>query len=213
MTPMLLLAGPSAVGKTTVMEHLLRLYPAFTSIRSMTTRPARSATENEYLHVDDDAFLRAVQGGELLEHTIYGAYRYGTPVCELVRAEACGRVPLLILELTGVHVVKAGPYAVQAVAVYLYDDLPVMAERLRARNTDADGLMRRLQANARDYAAMPGHVDVFDALIRNDATPAETAHAVLAVFNSRLQGRCPMSRADKLAAARALAAQADALPL
>ncbi len=198
------------------MEQMLRLCPTLTPIRSATTRPKRSADETEYWHLDDAAFVRAAAEGTFLEHTVYGAYRYGTPKSEIARAEAEGRIPLLILERSGVNSVKESLYGAFAFAVYLYDDLSVTARRLYERITDdADGealasLRRRLAANAEDYKALPSMVSVWDVFIKNDTSPARTAKAVLAAFDDFCAGKCVMQMQERERIAHALAAQAQA---
>ncbi len=216
MQPFVILAGPSAVGKTTVMENMLRLCPALTPIRSATTRPRRSASESEYLHMQDAAFLHAAAQGAFLEHTVYGAYRYGTPKSEISRAEAEGRIPLLILERSGIRSVKNSAYGASAFAVYLYDDLSVAERRLRERVTDtADreacaSLCRRLAANAEDYTSLPDMVQYLDVLIKNDTSPEDTAIAVLAAFHAFCRGECAMEAEARQHIAQTLAAQAKA---
>lgn len=214
MSHLLILAGPSAVGKTTVMEHMLRMRSDLIPIRSMTTRPRRSEGEDEYLHVDDAAFARAVTQGELLEHTTYGAYRYGTPKSEIARAEAMGKAPLLILELSGVRSIKEGTYAKTAVAVYLYDELSVMEHRLYERElaqrpSEAARTVfeRRREANRRDYASMPSHAALFDLFIKN-REPQDTARSILAAFDRIVCGDTVMPEDEKAAITEALAAGA-----
>ena len=58
MKPMLILAGPSAVGKTTVMERLLAHDDIFSYVHSVTTRPVRFEGDDEYIHLSMDEFRR-----------------------------------------------------------------------------------------------------------------------------------------------------------
>jgi len=189
MSRALVLVGPSAVGKTTVMNELLSLTDRFLPIRSMTTRPARSADDTEYLYVSEQAFAAAVRDGELLEHMTYGTHSYGTPRSELRRVEAEGKCPLLILDLVGARALKTmlGETAVHT--VYLYDSLDVMETRLYTRELahtpSADALtrfVRRKEANIRDYLTLCEYAPYLDVLLSNTADAADAAALVLRSF-------------------------------
>ena len=55
----LIIAGPSAVGKTTVAHRMLELDDRFEFVRSVTTRARRQdAFDNEYIYITDDEFIR-----------------------------------------------------------------------------------------------------------------------------------------------------------
>lgn len=187
----LVLVGPSAVGKTTVMNELMSLSDAFLPLRSMTTRPARSADDTEYLHVSEADFAAAVRDGELLEHMTYGAHAYGTPRSEMCRAEAAGKYPLLILDLVGARALKTALGERDVYTVYLYDALDVMEERLYARELanapSADALtrfVRRKEANVRDYLALSEYSPYLDLFLANTACAADAAALVLKAFKA-----------------------------
>ena len=187
----LVLVGPSAVGKTTVMNELLSLSDRFLPLRSMTTRPARSAHDTEYLHVSEADFAAAVRRGELLEHMTYGAHAYGTPRSEVHRAEAAGKCPLLILDLVGARTLKAALGEGAVYTVYLYDALDVMEKRLYERELahapSADALtrfVRRKQANIRDYLTLSEYSSDLDLFLANTACAADAAALVLKAFEN-----------------------------
>ena len=80
----LILVGPSAVGKTTVANELVRSYGYFSFIRSLTTRPPRGdGNDDEYLYTTREGFLREIECGGVLEHTEYDGTLYGTPRSEI----------------------------------------------------------------------------------------------------------------------------------
>ena len=71
----LILAGPSGVGKTTVAEELALRNPRFVASRSHTTRERRGdGRDGEYIYVTKPEFLNLVSHGEMLEYTSFGAF-------------------------------------------------------------------------------------------------------------------------------------------
>lgn len=208
MTDILILVGPSAVGKTTVMHRILDMADRFMPLRSMTTRPERFAGDSEYLHVSEEDFAAAVARGELLEHMRYGSYSYGTPRAEMARAEAAGKCPLLILDLVGARALKRSDVGERVYTVYLYEALDVLERRLRLREGDAptpEGLLRierRVMANVRDYLSLSDYTGALDVLIDNRPDPHTVAEGILRALAVRYTDP-PAEREAQLSALRA----------
>ena len=185
----LILAGPSAVGKTTVAGRIAEDFPVFTFLRSMTTRPPRTPSDTEYFYVTDDGFDRAVRDGEFLEYATYGAYRYGTPRAEVARAGREGKYPLLVLDRQGVRSLRQAD-GVAPFAVYLYDTPDVLEKRLYERelkeSLSVEAFLtyeRRRQKNLREYGELPSEPELFDMYLEN-RTPEDTARQVAEAFFS-----------------------------
>lgn len=153
---LVVLAGPTAVGKGTVAEQIRREHPEIVLSVSATTRPPRPGeVEGEhYYFVDDARFDEMVAGGELLEHaTVHNKYRYGTPRRPIEEALAAGRSVLLEIDLQGARQVRRA--APDATLVFLlppsWDEL---VQRLVGRGTeDAEERARRLKTAKRELAA------------------------------------------------------------
>lgn len=197
MVKVLIIAGPSAVGKSTLAEELLKLYPSFTLLRSATTRPPRGdGKDGEYIYLTRENFLSAVERGEMLEHTEYSGTLYGTPRSEVVRAAEEGRTPLLILDLEGVRSFSLAE-GISPCSLYVYSELEVMRERLSERFVESgsfpDGEARmneRLAANLHDYRRVAGYADCFYDFVKNEGTPTEVAKRLLAAFTD-FEGGAP----------------------
>lgn len=163
---LVVLAGPTAVGKGTVAGYIRDNYPDVLLSVSATTRAPRPG-ENDgvnYFFVDDTEFDRLIADGELLEWaTVHNAHRYGTPKAPIEKALAAGRSVLLEIDLQGARQVRAA--MPQAKLVFLAP--PSWEELLRrqaGRGTeDAEERERRL-ATARDEMAAK---DEFDELVVN----------------------------------------------
>ncbi|MGN8025802.1 guanylate kinase [Microbacterium sp. 22242] len=158
---LLVLAGPTAVGKGTVAAHIRAHHPQIHLSVSATTRAPRPGEQDgvHYFFVDDAEFDRMIAEDELLEHaTVHNKFRYGTPRRPIERALAEGRTVLLEIDLQGARQVRAADPS--ATLVFLlppsWDEL---VQRLVGRGTeDAEERARRLRT-AKVELASQGEFD------------------------------------------------------
>lgn len=190
MKKLLVLAGPSAVGKTTISDEIMRQNGKFTLSRSATTRaPRGDGHDDEYVYLTRDEFLAAIESGDILEHTEYSGDLYGTPKSEILRAEREGKYALFILDLAGVASLRESEFADDTLFVYIYDTLNTLEERLYARYMDpptVDGLTKfakRKEQNIADYLGFDKHAPLFDLMISNATTVFETAANIIAAMS------------------------------
>lgn len=177
---LIVLAGPTAVGKGTVAAHIKEHHPEILLSVSATTRPPRPGeVEGEhYFFVDDAEFDRMVRDGELLEHaTVHNAYRYGTPRRPIDAALAEGRTVLLEIDLQGARQVRAA--APDATLVFLlppsWDEL---VNRLVGRGTEGEEERARRLKTARVELASQGEFDY--RVVNDDVARAAAEVASLA---------------------------------
>ena len=180
---LVVLAGPTAVGKGTVASYIRRHHPEVRLSVSATTRaPRPGEVEGEsYFFVDDAEFDRLVDAGELLEWaTVHNAYRYGTPRGPVEEAIAAGDSVLLEIDIQGARAVRrAMP---EATLVFLlpptWDEL---VRRLVGRGTESPAeQQRRLETAKVELAA----VDEFDHQVVNHDVP-EAAQKVVDLMRPR----------------------------
>lgn len=164
---LVVLAGPTAVGKGTVAAHIKAHHPEIHLSVSATTRAPRPGEVDgeHYYFVDDAEFDRLIAAGELLEHaTVHNASRYGTPRAPIERVLAEGRTALLEIDLQGARQVRAADPS--ATLVFLlppsWDEL---VHRLVGRGTEgAEERARRLRTAKAELAAQ----GEFDYRVVND---------------------------------------------
>ena len=190
--PILILVGPSGVGKNTVAEVLLGAKDSpFSYSRSLTTRDPRGTFADEYLYVSEEEFLSRVQAGKMLEYTRYGENYYGTPMSEVERAEAEGKISLMILDINGVESIRRDHPSLSIFAVYLYADPKEIKGRLESRDL-GDGneenrarINRRLQNNREDFRSLSeGRLALFDAFVENCCVES-AAKKVLSLYHEK----------------------------
>ena len=168
------LAGPTAVGKGTVVAELRRRHPnLFVSISATTRQPRPGEVDGVHYHfVSDEDFDSLVASGQMLEWAlVHGAYRYGTPRGPVQDRLDAGYPALLEIDLDGARQVRrAMP---EARLVFLappsWDEL---VRRLIGRGTeDAQERERRL-TTARTELDAAGE---FDHVVINDTVASATA--------------------------------------
>jgi guanylate kinase len=174
---LVVLAGPTAVGKGTVSTYIRENYPDVLLSVSATTRPPRPGEVEgvNYYFVDDEEFDRLIREGELLEWaTVHNAYRYGTPRGPIDAALAEGRSVLLEIDIQGARQVRA--VMPQARLVFLLPPTwEELVRRLVGRGTEsAEEQQRRLETAKVELAAQ----DEFDHAVVNGTVPQAAAEVV-----------------------------------
>lgn len=158
---LVVLAGPTAVGKGTVAAYIKDHHPEIHLSVSATTRPPRPGeTEGEhYFFVDDEEFDRLIAQDELLEHaTVHNRYRYGTPRRPISEALAAGRTVLLEIDLQGARQVReAEPTA--TLVFLLPPSWDELVQRLVGRGTEGPEERSRRLRTARVELASQSEFD------------------------------------------------------
>jgi guanylate kinase len=164
---LVVLAGPSGVGKSSVVDALRgRLPELFFSVSATTRDPRPGEVDGvHYRFVGPAGFDELVARGELLEWAeIHGGLqRSGTPREPVEQALAAGRPVLVEVDLAGARNIKA--VLPEAVTVFLAPpSLEELERRLRGRGTESEAQFRRRLQTAREELAA---CDEFDVVIVN----------------------------------------------
>ena len=178
MTRVVVLSGPSAVGKSTVVRCLRDRLPDLYFSVSITTRAPRPGEVDgvDYAFVTEEQFQQLVDANELLEWAVIhgGLHRSGTPAAPVRAAAAAGRPVLIEVDLAGARAVKrAMP---EATTVFLAPpSWDVLEARLSGRGTESpEGMARRLQTAKAELAAQGD----FDRVVVNSQLDSACAELV-----------------------------------
>lgn len=169
---LVVLAGPTAVGKGTVSSYIRENYPDVHLSISATTRKPRPGEVDgvHYYFVDDAEFDRMIRDHDLLEWAVvHNSFRYGTPRPPIDAALDKGRSVLLEIDLQGARQVRA--VMPEAVLVFLLPPTwEELVRRLIGRGTeDKAEQQRRLETAKVELAAQ----DEFDVkVVNNDVSEA-----------------------------------------
>ncbi len=182
---LVVLAGPSAVGKSTVVHRLRsdvdRLYFSV----SMTTRAPRPGEVDgvDYFFVSPDQFQENIDNGMMLEWAdIHGGIqRSGTPAAPVREALAQDRPVLVEVDLEGARNVKK--MMPEAQSIFLAPpSWEVLVERLTGRGTEPeDVIARRLETACEELASQ----DEFDHVVVNEELD-EAVQAISDILLGRL---------------------------
>ncbi|BBY47931.1 guanylate kinase [Mycolicibacterium arabiense] len=178
MTRVVVLSGPSAVGKSSVVRCLRERIPDLHFSVSATTRSPRPGEVDgvDYAFVTPERFQQLIDDGELLEWAdIHGGlHRSGTPARPVREAARAGRPVLIEVDLAGAQAVKkAMP---EAVSVFLAPpSWDALESRLVGRGTETPEVMaRRLDTARAELAAQ----DSFDTVVVNAELESACAELV-----------------------------------
>jgi guanylate kinase len=159
---LVVLAGPTAVGKGTVAAYVRRHFPDVWLSVSMTTRKPRPREVDgvHYHFVDDTEFERLREAGEFLEWAVvHGRAKYGTPRGPVDRALGEGRKALLEIDLQGARQVRER----MPEALFVFLEPPSWEElvrRLVGRGTETEEEREVRLATARQELAARREFDV-----------------------------------------------------
>ncbi len=179
---LLVLAGPTAVGKGTVAKHIIEHNPQVVLSVSATTRAPRPGEVDgvSYFFLTDAEFDELIETDEMLEFAVvHGKHRYGTPRQPVEAALAEGKAVLLEIDIQGARQVKQR--MPEATSVFLAPpSWSELVSRLEGRGTEDQSEMTRRLETAKIELAAQGE---FDHVIVNDEV-AKCAAAVVRLMMS-----------------------------
>jgi guanylate kinase len=136
---LLVISGPSGVGKTTITHEVERRLGGVFSV-SVTTRPSSAADVEgrDYFFINEDEFARRRDAGELLEFaTVFGKYSYGTPKAPVLEHLRNGRLVILEIDVQGaLQIKRAMPEAYMIFVLPPSDEELLTRLRRRGREND-----------------------------------------------------------------------------
>jgi guanylate kinase len=172
-------AGPSGVGKDTLIRELIGRWPFYLSVSATTRDPRPGEVDGrDYIFLSDEEFTTWVEEGRFLEWARFSDHRYGTPRAAVDEQLAAGVDVLVEVEVQGAMQVKA----LAPEATFIFVEPPSLEElqaRLARRGDTAD-IEARLE-RARVEMAM---ADEFDHRVVNEVLSDAVAGLLSVVARS-----------------------------
>lgn len=135
---LLIVSGPSGVGKGTVLANLFAADDSFVASVSATTRAPREGEKHgvNYFFISKEEFENMIEGRELLEYACYNGQYYGTPFAYVNSQLDQGKNVILEIEVQGaIQVKKAVP---DAISIFIApESKDVLYTRLIGRGTES----------------------------------------------------------------------------
>lgn len=180
---LIVISGPSGVGKDTVVQALKERGLPFHFVVTATTRPPRPGEVNgrDYFFVSKEEFARMIEANELIEYAIvYNDYK-GIPKQQVRQALASGKDVIMRLDVQGAATVRR--LAPEAVLIFLTtQNEEELVNRLRKRQTDsAEDLSLRI-ATARQELKRAAEFDYV--IVNRDGALEETVETVIAIIRA-----------------------------
>lgn len=171
---LIVIAGPSGVGKDTIARQLIDCNPdGFYFVVTATTRPPREGEQEgvDYFFVTNDEFARMIDEDELLEWAIvYNDYK-GVPKQQIRDALASGRDVIMRVDVQGAATIRK--LIPEALLVFLSaESESILDTRLRERRSETDAQLSLRIATARKEMR---RVDEFDYFIVNRQAEQQAA--------------------------------------
>jgi guanylate kinase len=199
----LVVSGPSGVGKSTIIRGAMERIPAIRLSVSCTTRPQRASEEDgrDYFFIARETFEERIAAGDFLEWAQVFDNYYGTGKSTVQELLGKGHHALLDVDTTGALNIKA----ISSGVVFVFIRPPSLAEletRLRGRGSETEQTLATRLARAESEIALS---DRYDHIIVND--DAERAIAELVAIIRREEARPVPFLTDQAAAPEAAPAE------
>ena len=184
-TQLVIISGPSGVGKDTIIEAL-RGRPRMRDSHFVVTCTTRGRRPGEvdgvdYHFLSPERFRGLEEAGELLEANEVHGNRYGTPRAEVARALAEGKDVILKIDVQGAQDIKARVR--EAVLIFVVPpSQEALVERLRARATESAEELEIRQRNAAAELALQGLYD--HSVVNETGQVARTAERIEEIIAS-----------------------------
>lgn len=180
---LIIISGPSGVGKDTVLQRMKERGLPFHFVVTATTRPRRTSEVHgqDYLFVSKDEFARMIEADELIEYAIvYGDYK-GIPKQQVREALASGTDVVLRIDVQGAETIRK--LTPDALLIFLTTESEdELVQRLETRKTETAEELKLRIATARKELQ---RIEAFDyVLINHDFHLDETVDSIRAIIDA-----------------------------
>ena len=180
---LVVISGPSGVGKDTVLDHMKQRGLPFHFVVTATTRPIRpgEVEGEDYFFVEEQEFLDMIDRGELIEHALVYNDHKGVPRQQIREAMDSGQDVVMRVDVQGAKTIRA--LAPQALMIFLTaGDEEELERRLQKRRTESEADLQLRLATAKEEL---GYLELFDYAVLNADSQVEVAvDTILAIIEA-----------------------------
>ncbi len=182
--PMLVVvSGPSGVGKSTIVAELARRHPQVVPIVTATTRERRTGeTDGVHYHfLTDVEFRDLIDRNGLLEHADNHGHWYGTPVDQVRGILAAGRDAILTISPEGAKNVRR--LVPDALLIFILPpSMEDLTERLRGRGSESESSLARRKRDAERWMTEANDFD--HAVVNETGHPEDAAERIWEIIQA-----------------------------
>ncbi|OGC22022.1 guanylate kinase [candidate division WOR-1 bacterium RIFOXYC2_FULL_37_10] len=183
---LVVISGPSGVGKSTVVRRLLEVFPELKMSISATTRPPRPMEKNklDYHFLTEKDFFEQVKNNSFLEWAQVHKYYYGTPIKYIEEEIEKNNIVVVEVDVQGASKIKEkiniNQLKCSAVFIFLIPpSVDILAFRLKRRKTEkVEAVNYRLRAAIAELQVM----EKYDYIVVNDKVDS-AAQKIRAIIN------------------------------
>jgi len=190
---LVVISGPSGVGKSSVVSRLLKIFPKLKLSTSATTRPPRPSEKDgkAYFFLTEKEFFEREKKHDFLEWAQVHGFYYGTPLGYIEGQLAKNGLVVLEVDVQGASSIKEAVdrgrvKAAGVVFIFLIPpSVDILAFRLKKRKTEDEKIMNyRLRAAIAELQVM----EKYDYIVVNDQieSAAEKIKAIINVEKERV---------------------------
>ncbi len=180
MQKVIILSGPSGVGKNTLGDFLIKQFPQLSYSVSATTREIRQGEADgiDYHFIDTTSFKKKIEDDELLEwQEVYEGTFYGTLKSELDRINQLNKFPLLVIDVFGaINIMRNLKFKPLSIFIQA-PSLDILRKRLIDRKTDSPEKIEKRLAKAETEINENIHFDI--TVINDDLHQAQLQVAAI----------------------------------
>lgn len=187
---LVVVSGPSGVGKSTIVADLTRRHPQVVPIVTATTRPRRpEETDKVHYHfLAPQAFADLKASGDLLESAEVHGYWYGTPVQQVRGILAAGRDAILTIDPQGARSVRS--LVPDALLIFVMPpSIEDLHERLAQRGSESGEALAIRHKDAETEMATSGDYDYV--IVNETGHPEEAAERIWEIVQSEARREPP----------------------
>lgn len=167
---LVILSGPSGVGKDTLIDAFNKIYNYFTKVVSTTTRKPRpnEIDGKNYYFLSIDEFKKGIENGDFIEYAnVYADTFYGSRKSDIKKAFEKGKNALFILDVDGAKSFKEK--GIEGIYIFMQpQSIDLLKKHLTKRGTETEQTLKNRLDKAGYEIKAGNNPDVYDAVIQNN---------------------------------------------